>query len=257
MVRRTSTGRGVALSHLEFDLLWNDLTEQQLPYPLDVPSHGATMAEREELGVGVFADLEQAGLIDGHDIDNGLESLMDLLNHPSLSMDALVFGVHALRVLAASKEHGGVLAVLDENEVILEPARADQLVAAVMSRIGDLPGGPGNPVRVTREVFSAAIDTYARHGYNSFERVLAEANITGRDVRAFATLVGSARKAAGQVAANGPAGRSPVLSWYDTEAGRYAVTVQNVGQERLATLSPANGAWIAHRLKAMLDLVVR
>lgn len=257
MARRTPTFSGVVLSHLEFDLLWDDVTEDDPPYPLEVPSHGATMPERDELGADVFEALQQAGLADGDDIDPGLEELLNLLDRPTRSVDALVFGDKAVRVLAACKGERGVLAVLDDREITLEPSRADQLVTAVMAVIGDLPGGPGEPVRLPREALSAAMDAHARTGYNGFEQTLASGGVTGRAVRAVATLVESGRTSAGQVAANGPAGRSPILSWYDTQAGRYTVTVEDVGQERLATLSPADGAWMARRLSAMLDQVSR
>ncbi|MET0235463.1 MAG: ESX secretion-associated protein EspG [Kibdelosporangium sp.] len=257
MARRTPTSRGVVLSHLEFDLLWEDHTGQRPPYPIEVPSHGTTAAERDELGEQVFAALEQAGLVAGDDIDPGLRELFDLLDRPVWSVDALVFGEKALRVLAARKENQGLLAVLDDQEIFLEPIRDDELVAAMMSVVGDLPGGPGEPVRLPREALSTAMDTYVRKGYDGFERELAAVGITGRMVRAAATLVESKRTCAGQLGANGPGGRSPVLSWYDTSAGRYAVTVEDAGLERLATLTPANGAWMTRRLSAMLDQVAR
>jgi hypothetical protein len=255
MARRTTTARGLVLSHLEFDLLWEDFSDNEPPYPLEVPSHGATMPERDELGADVFEGLQQAGLADGEDIDPAVEDLLNLLDCPTRSVDALVFGDKARQVLTASKGDSGVLAVLDDAELLLEPVRATELVGGVMSVIGDLPAGPGEPVRLPREALSAAMDAYAHNGYDTFERTLSGAGVTGRSIRPLATLVESVRTGAGQVATNGPAGRSPILSWYDTQAGRYAVTVEDVGQERLATLSPADGTWMLRRITAMLTQV--
>ena len=257
MARRTSTTSGVVLSHLEFDLLWEDLADGEPPYPLEVPSHGATLPEREALGSEVFAGLAEAGLVRGEQLDADLERMFELLDRPLASVDALVFGAQSLRLLAAGDGDQAVLAALDEREVALEPITMPQLTTAISNVIGDLPAGPGEPVRVPRPAFSAAMDAYARTGYDGFERALADAGVTGRAVRAFATITGSGRTAAGQVAANGPGGRSPILSWYDTEAGRYAVTVEPVNGEQLATLIPADGSWMARRLAELLDTVHR
>jgi len=64
----------------------------------------------------------------------------------------------AWRVLAAGTDERAVLAILDGNELTLEPARPDRLVEAAMHVIGDLPAGPGEPVRMPREALSAAMD---------------------------------------------------------------------------------------------------
>ncbi|MFJ7214833.1 ESX secretion-associated protein EspG [Amycolatopsis sp. NPDC098790] len=254
MARRTATAAGVILSHLEFDLLWEDLGPGgPPPYPFDVPSHGATHAERDDLGVQVFAGLTDAGLTDGEDVDPELADLVVLLGSASLSVDALVLGDAPWRLLAAARDGAGVLAVLDDRDLVLEPVRPDGLVAAVARMVGSPEAGPGDQLRLPRAVYSAAMDAYARNGYDAFERALSTAGITGRAVRPLATLVTAERYAAGQLAATGPAGRSPVLAWFDTAAGRYAVTPEDVGGEPWVTVTPADGAWLADRLARMVD----
>ncbi|MEC3976717.1 ESX secretion-associated protein EspG [Amycolatopsis sp. H20-H5] len=255
MARRSSTAAGIVLSHLEFDLLWADLGRGARPYPLDVPAHGRTRAERGELGVTVFAKLAEAGFADGDDLDPELEDLFVLLGSPALSVDALVVGEQPWRLLAAVRGAHGVLAVLDEDELVLEPMRGDDLVDTVARMLGEAVPGPGEQVRLPRAVFSAAMDGFARAGYGGFERALAQARITGRAVRPLATLVTSSRYAAGQLAANAGTARSPVLAWFDTEAGRYAVTHEDVGGEPWVMVTPAGGAWVADRLRSMLAAV--
>ncbi|MEV7098931.1 ESX secretion-associated protein EspG [Amycolatopsis sp. NPDC051045] len=254
MARRTATAAGVILSHLEFDLLWEDLGPGgPPPYPLDVPSHGATHAERDDLGVRVFAGLADAGLTDGDDVDPELADLVVLLSSPSLSVDALVLAEAPWRLLGAARDGAGVLAVLDDRDLVLEPVRPDGLVPAVARMVGDAEVGPGDQLRLPRAAYSAAMDAYARGGYDAFERGLSTAGITGRAVRPLATLVTAERYAAGQLAATGPAGRSPVLAWFDTAAGRYAVTPEDVGGEPWVMVTPADGAWLADRLGRMVD----
>lgn len=254
MARRTATAAGVILSHLEFDLLWADLGPGgPPPYPFDVPAHGATHAERDDLGVRVFAGLAEAGLTDGDDVDPALADLVVLLGAPSLSVDALVLGEAPWRLLAAARDAAGVLAVLDERDLVLEPLRPADLVPAVARMLGDVAAGPGDQLRLPRATYSAAMDAYARSGYDAFERALGAAGITGRAVRPLATLVTAERYAAGQLAATGPAGRTPVLAWFDTAAGRYAVTPEAVAGEPWVTVTPADGAWLADRLARMVD----
>ncbi|WP_181771341.1 ESX secretion-associated protein EspG [Amycolatopsis pittospori] len=253
MARRSGSSAGIVLSHLEFDLLWADLGNGELPYPLEVASHGETMDERDELGERVFADLAEAGFTSGEDIDPAVEDLFVLLGSPALSVDALVLGEQPWRMLAAVRGAHGVLAVLDEKDLVLEPLRAADLVVTVGRMLGDGVPGPGDQIRLPRAAFSAAMAGFARAGYDGFERALAEAGITGRTVRPLATMVTSARYGAGQLAVNGVRGRTPVLSWFDTEAGRYAVTHENVGGEPWVMVTPADAGWLAERLKPMID----
>lgn len=254
MARRTATAAGVILSHLEFDLLWEDLGPGgPPPYPFDVPSHGATHAERDDLGVRVFAGLTEAGLTDGDDVDPELADLFALLGSPALSVDALVVGDAPWRLLAAVRDAAGVLAVLDERDLVLEPLRAADLVPAVTRMLGDVAAGPGDQLRLPRAAYSAAMDAYTRAGYDAFERALSAAGVSGRAVRPLATLVTAERHAAGQLAATGPAGRSPVLAWFDTAAGRYAVTPEDTVGEPWVMVTPADSTWLADRLTRMVE----
>lgn len=251
MARRSTTA--VVLSHLEFDLLWEDLGTGPLPYPLEVPSHGGTMDERDALGGEVLRTLTEAGLADGQDVSQDLEDLFDLLSHGVVSVDALVFRPQPWRVLATTRGTRGILAIINDQEVALEPV--SDLTDAITRVIGDAPAGPGDQVRMPRSVFSEAMDAYAKSGHAAMERALAQANIAGRATRAVNTLVDSPRTGTGQLAATGPGGRSKVLSWTDTAVGRYVLAVEQVGNEEWVQLTPADTAWLARRLDALLASV--
>ncbi|HVW42609.1 MAG TPA: ESX secretion-associated protein EspG [Amycolatopsis sp.] len=246
---------GVVLSNLEFDLLWTDLALGELPYPLEVPSHGHTMAERDELGGQVFDTLDEAGLIDGDEIAADLEDQLTLLSDPALSVDALLIGEVPLRLLAAAGQRQAVLAVLDHAELALRPIAPDALVPVVAEVIGDAPPGRGQEVRLPRAVFSAAMNAFATKGHSGLEWVLAQAGITGRETRALSTLATAPRTCSGQLAANGPGGRSPIVSWFDTEAGRYAARVEQIAGDSWVTLTPADGSWLAARTAELTDRV--
>jgi hypothetical protein len=248
MARRSATA--VVLSHLEFDLVWEDLGVGEPPYPLEVPSHGGTMDERDALGSEVLRTLTEAGLADGVDVSPELEDLLTLLAHGEVSVDALVFRPHPWRVLATSRGRQGVLAVLNDREVALEPIT--DLASAITRVIGDAPAGPGEQVRMPRSVFAAAMDAYAESGHAALERTLAQAGITGRATRSITTLVDSPRKSTGQLAATGPAGRSRVLSWTETAAGRYALTTEQSPDTEWVHLSPADTPWLTRHLTTLL-----
>ncbi len=251
MARRTATG--VVLSHLEFDLLWEDLGSGTPPYPLEVPSHGATEQERDALGADVLRTLTEAGLADGVDVGPDLEDLFGLLAHGVLSVDALVFRPTPWRVLATARGGRGVLAVLNDREVVLEPVT--DLAAAVTRVVGDAHAGPGDQLQLPKPVFHAAVDAYTESGHHGLERALAKADLTGRGTRAITTLVDSPRRATGQLAATGPAGRSGVLSWTDTAAGRYAMATERTGGTEWVRISPADTAWLARHLSTLLAAV--
>lgn len=255
MARRMTGTDGVVLSQLEFDLLWADLELGELPYPLDVPSHGRTMAERDELGAQVFESLDAAGLIDGDDVVGELEAQLTLLRSPALSVDALLIREVPLRLLAAAGPRRAVLAVLDHAELALRPIAPADLVPIVADIIGDAPPGQGQAVRLPRAAFSAAMNAFAGKGHDGLDWALAQAGITGRETRALATLVTAGRTCSGQLAANGPGGRSPVVSWFDTQAGRYAATVERIAGESWVTLTPADGSWLAARIAELTGRV--
>src|SRR6187399_638913 len=182
---------GVVLSHLEFDLLWSDLDVGAPPYPLEVRSHGFTMAERADLGGQVFDSLAGAGLIDGERVSPELEELLLLLSKPTTSVDALIIGEIPLRLLAAAGYRQAVLAVLDNAELAVRPIGPRELTAIVADVIGDVPAGPGQSVTLAREEFSAAMKAFAANGHSGFEWTLSRAGISGRAARGLSTIVDS------------------------------------------------------------------
>jgi hypothetical protein len=121
-------------------------------------------------------------------------------------------------------------------------------VRAVVRVLGDRPAGPGEQVRLPRAAYSAALRAYAESGYTGLERALAAAGVRGNAMRPLITIAEAGRLGAGQLAVNGARGRSPVLTWSDTVAGRYVVTTEDVRDEQWVRVVPADLAWITRRL---------
>lgn len=246
--------RATSLSHPEFDLLWEHLGFTERPYPLDVPSFGHTMAERARLRAQVRQSLLDRGLHDGAEVAPALEERLEVLGRHTFSVDGqLSVGEH-LKVLAATDGRRGVLAAQNDTEVRLGSVRDPRLVGAVIALLPDEKPGPGGEARLPKEVFDAAIDAYGTRGYDGLEHTLTGGGVSGRELRSVLTLVQSARHGGGQLAANsvdrlGRRTRTPVVNWFDTDAGRYLVHSE-VGRDRVEwlTVAPADTARIERRL---------
>ena len=249
-----SAATSSTLSHVEFDLLWEHLGFTERPYPLDVASFGHTMDERAELRARVRQSLMDKRLHDGAEVAPVLEERLAVLGRHTFSVDGqLSVGEH-LKVLAATDGRRGVLAAQNDTEVRLANVRDPRLVPAVIALLPAEKPGPGGEARLPRDLFDAAVDAFGTHGYAGLERVLTGGGVAGRDLRSVSTLVESGRHGGGQLAANsidrlGRRTRTPVVNWFDTDAGRYLVHSE-VGGDRVEwlTVAPADTARIERRL---------
>jgi hypothetical protein len=236
------------LSHLEFDLIWEELGLGERPYPITVGSFGATMTERAQLREQALAALDQR-----------VEDLLTMLVRNQFTIDGLVLADgRQLRVLAAGHGDRGLIAVQTDDELRLEPVRGTNVVGSVVALLPEEKPGPGNPVTLARAVFADASEAYTGGGYFAFERALNQGGITGRDLRILSTLVESGRHGGGQLAANsvdrlGRRARSTVLNWFDTDAGRYLVHLERRrdGQEWL-TFAPGDPSRIERLLTQLV-----
>jgi hypothetical protein len=231
------------LSHLEFDILWEELSLGERPYPITIGSFGETLTERALLRAEALEAL-----------DHRVEDLLTMLVRNQFSVDGLVLaGGSQLRVIAAGRGDYGLVAVQTRAELRLDPVRAGGIVRAVVGLLPEARPGPGAAVTMPRAVFDAATEAYAETGYFGFERALNQGGVTGRELRIPATLLETGRHGGGQLAANstdrvGRRTRSSVLSWYDTDAGRYLVHTEG---DRL-TFSPGDPVRIERRLTQLL-----
>jgi hypothetical protein len=254
--------RAIDLSHLEFDVLWEDLGLGEAPYPIKVPSAGETQQERAELRREALAGLADRGLHDGRDPHRQLEDMLVGLARHRISLDGqLAIRVH-LKVLAAAGGGFGVIAVQAPTMVRLEPVSGADLVAPVMALIPDIPPAQSGQTTMPRAVFHRALDAYAGGSYTDYERALQSGGVTGRDLRAVTTLIQTPRFGGGQLAANsvdqlGRRKRSAVLNWFDTEAGRFLLQTYERDGEPWLTLVPADGPRLTHQLTELVSSISR
>ena len=267
--------RAELLSPLELDFLWESFGGGVLPYPLEVRSHGATMDERDQLRRQTLAALAQRGVADGRGRpEPHVEHFFEVLAGSEVSLDSVHLtapNTPPLLGVAASLGGQGVLAVRDERGFHLHPALADGLASAIISLLPPAPRGTEKSITVPLEQLlgSTGADFLQRRGpEGTAARDAAVDGGVGRgtgrnsaddDRKALARLQAQPRLRGGQIGANarnrlGGKVRPPVLSWFDTETGRYFTQASRGHDGRdWITIAPADVPSLRHRLGEMLS----
>ncbi|HTI26279.1 MAG TPA: ESX secretion-associated protein EspG [Kutzneria sp.] len=231
-----------------FDIVWEDLRLGSVPYPFDVPSHGATLDERARLRTAVYEDLERGGLARGRQLDPNLFDALRLLARPHVQLDTIAtldrqrgLMLHAAAVAVGQR---ALLAVQQGGTMRLEYIRDTALAASLVALLPPHQPGPGQQVSVPASE-------------------LAQPNRHSPEAQTLTTMLGEPVLRLGQFAGamfdeQGVGRRMPGLSWFDTEAGRYlGVAGRGRDGEDWATLSPADASGLIHRLGDMIRMANR
>jgi hypothetical protein len=249
------------LTPLELDFLWESSGQQgELPYPLRVRSHGATVDERAQLRRRTLTALAERRLVDvSGRPEPHLEDFFELLSAPDLSLDTVqISAPRSEPLLAVASVLGGqgLLAVQDGRGLHLQPISTDGLASAIISLLPPVARGTEKSVTVPLEqlLTSTGVDFLQRRGPGNGDG----RSSSDDDRKALARLHAQPRLRGGQIGANarnrlGGRSRSPVLSWFDTETGRYftQATRGHDGRDWI-TIAPADPATLRHRLGEML-----
>lgn len=150
--------------------------------------------------------------------------------------------------LAAVGHGGAVLAVQQQDALRLRPIPRDGLVSAI---VGLLPGarrGSETSISMPAEALAAV----GGRGSAGDER----ASVT-ETRKALARLTALPNQRAGQIAANSRNDmrgrrRSPVLSWFDNESGRYLTQTRTSNGQDWVTIAPADAATLRQRIGEMI-----
>lgn len=244
------------LSPREFEVLWRTLRLGRMPYPLDVPSEGATEQDVEALRARTLAGLRERGLAD----DDRLEDLLRLLDRHDVSVDAVLGLDRTVRALAASSGDQAVLAIIDGDQVGLAEIRPTGLAREIVRVLPEGEPGPGNAMSVRADTLQQAAalqeteqeDDDAPWGAADDElddsQALRKAGLSSQDARQLGELAAN-RVAGGQFGVTRGRQRAGVLiTWFDTHQGRYLV----VNSDGWLSLSPADNDRIATRIDTVL-----
>jgi hypothetical protein len=242
------------LSTIELSVVWRSQPFGELPLILDVPTPGATRAERTALETGVWAGLVERELADDHGrATTRLVDALGVIAHRRRSLQLRTFGPDPVRAILAVRGARAVLAVLDDR-FRLAGVPDTGLAGTILSLLPDLPAGPGHPVTVPAAALTAAAE--AATSARAWD-VLTAHGVNRDDARILVTMAtGSIRT--GQVAAelralNGRLTRSPrIVAFHDTPAGRYQTLRKITGATDHITVSPATPTALARTITDLL-----
>ncbi len=247
------------LSPRQLDVLWHDLGLGRLPYPLDVPSLGATGEERARLRAEVLAEYGEP--------DPRLLDLLRLLADPQVAVDAVAHLDRPVRAVAASNGNRAVLAVIDSGKVGLLEIRPTALARSIVEVLPNGSAGPGAALSLRLETLNEAVALQQEQPDNDEDddpwgsgelderEALQKAGLSREDASVVSELAAN-RVAGGQfgVTTNGGyrATRAGVLiTWFDTNQGRYLMVHEN----GWLSLAPTDNDRIATRIASVLSAV--
>jgi len=242
-----TTGQRV-LNPVALDFLWEALGAGDLPYPLELRSHGRTVDERTALRRQVHDELRASDLLDGRGrVAPELAAWLHTLAQPELSIDSVFLparGAKAVLVLAATGRGATVLAVQRQDGLTLRPIPADGLVSAVVELLPPARRGTEKSISVPTDELGGPVGGHGR--------------ASAVDTRAaLARLTALANLRTGQLGVNRRSDvrgrrRAPVLSWFDNESGRYLCQRSGSADGTdWVTVAPADAATLRHRLGEM------
>jgi hypothetical protein len=233
------------LGPMALDFLWEAIGAGELPYPLEVRSHGLTMDERAVLRMRVREDLVADGLIDSRGrLEPELEDWFGTLAHAELSIDSVFLpelDAPPVLALAAAGRAGAVLAVQHRDELILRTVPADGLVSAIVGLLPAAPRGTEQSISVPAAEL-ALVPAGVPQRTSDVETRAALARLTARPNRRGGQIgVTSRSEMRGRR-------RSPVLSWFDNDSGRYLT----YSRDGWAMFAPTDAATLRHRVGEMV-----
>lgn len=236
----------IDLSATELDVVWRACEFDPLPLVIDVPSPGATHAERADIERRVWMDLVGRGLADDHGRPHWrLADRLGTIARRTKSVQLRVFGADATRAILATRGRHNVLGVLD-GRFRLSPVPATGTTGTLLALLPEVPAGQGHSVSVDTTVLAAAArsanahDKLRRHGVSTDDARTLVAMATGgiRTVQ----FVAENRDSDGRVT------RSQPISLYDNGSGRYHVIRTITGTTDHLTVTPATSPSLADAL---------
>jgi hypothetical protein len=257
------------LSLAAIDLLWEQLRLGTPVRIFEVPSVGATMQDRDRLRQIVFEDLTSRNLAYRGRLEPEVEEALVTLSRFQQAIDVVALLEDKKRLLArvASNGRTAILARLRDQTITFDTYRAESMLHEAVLLIGDERPGPGRSVtfpEANPEADRKAAMQQRRQdeGFRGvFEPVRPQQGGYELERRAAQTMWERPRKRIGMFTVYGRdrAGRevmTPVLSWFDTDEGRYfGHSRPGPDGQQWTTYSPADTSRITQQLIGMLGAV--
>ncbi|GAB3461203.1 ESX secretion-associated protein EspG [Actinophytocola sediminis] len=244
----------IELSLAALDILWEDLRLGQLPFPLEVRSHGDTVGIRNRIRTAVYADLSRRGLATGTRPDDGLVEKLRLLADPAVAVDLVALldltDTEPVRALAVVRGRHGLVAVQQRLTVSLRGLRAERALGALLEQLPSAPAGTEKSVTRPAAFLRAERARGLVHAGGVLRTVRPPADDPDDDPDdRERPVVRAGQLGLTRVDESGRRHREPGIGWFDTADGRYATTM-TPGPDGTdwITVWPADTARLAHRL---------
>lgn len=253
----------VALSGLEYDLLWSGLELGQHRYPVDVGSHGRTMEERATLRATAVTGLTDRGVMVDGKLAMDVEDMLRALDKPRVSIDLFGYARQLIKAVAVTGLNGtSVLVVQEDDQVFLNPIRDTALVGSIVAVLPGIPAGDGQSMSLPLDVLKKASlaptdDDFQDDPFGDAEDRTDVDNLirlgVSRPDAVHVTELAGSRIGGGQFGVSvfsrrpgvRPTRSSSMVTWFDTPRGRYMM----FSDGSWVSLAPAGSDRIAWRVQ--------
>jgi hypothetical protein len=248
-----------ALSTTDIDVLVEMLQLPPVPYPLDVPSPGVTIDERQRHVAAVRADLTERGLIQGLSPAGDLADALDLLVSGEIVIDGRLAVDQPLDLVGVVRGDHAALAVQTGDKIRISLVRDHDVVPLIVDLLPAMRPLTGNSTTIPYKALTHALTAFMDTGDSvQFKQILTEAGVRSQDVQSLSDLL-QVRSVAAQF---GVAFRMPatdtyrnrrVWTWYATElAGGALMGHDSNDSPTWTNLIPANPERVGQYLKNAL-----
>ncbi|SDC50343.1 ESX secretion-associated protein EspG [Actinokineospora iranica] len=257
-------GRPVELSWPEYDFLWEHFDLGSFHPILDIPSHGRTFAERDDLRRAAWRSLSARGLGEPGDFDPRLEKWLRRLAGPEWELDGRLhprLDQPRVSALIAGRGAQATVAVLDRRALGLCSVTRARASATAVSLLPPCPPGTGQSVTVPADDLDAAAKR-AGSDPSVFAAALASRGVGRADAGKLAEVVGNTMRVAHFGAARTPRFQrrvraSYVVSVYDTDRHRYLFTRRPSAARHWVTLAPGTESAITRQIEELFGTLPR
>lgn len=250
-----------SLSLAAVDMLLEQGRLGRAPVPFSVPHIGTSAEQRAQVRAAVYRDLEARGLMVGGRLDPGVEQALRTFVSPPVSISAAAQLDRGTPLFARAGSDGEYAVVVhqDENMLVFTEARPTGIVPMIVDLLPLTPAAPGQSVTVAKPAKRKRNPYDSDEGYNPFSGVAAPRSHSTTQLRMVERIFEKPRKRVGQFTAfvrdqRGHAVDLSPIAWFDTEAGRYLMTIRDGADgQTWITYAPADNARIAQQLHEQLE----
>jgi hypothetical protein len=254
-----AAGAGLALSRLEFDVVWEHLGLGPFPAVFRMLGHGRTRDERQRLVGQAWAGLQARDLGGPTSLDPLLADLLGVLAGPEREVDARTgHRGREVRALAGVAGERAALGLLDAAGFRFSEVTPGGVGRAVVGLLPEHPAGAGRSVTLSGASFRAACDASGNTA-EGLRAALTERGMRPDDADQLATALdgpfGGGQFGAAARDRWGRRRRAPhVVGFVDTGAGRYLLESKPAlgGAERWTTIAPTDPLRLAARVDRLL-----